>query len=137
MNKTVKEESNIIFFDGVCNLCNFWVKFVIRNDPSGIFHFSSLQSKFAKNFLEKKNIKFDFETIIFYSKGKISEESDAIVSILYIIGGFYRILSRLIKPIPINFRNSIYKLISKNRYQIFGKRKYCMIPDEKIKKRFR
>ncbi len=54
MNKTVKEESNIIFFDGVCNLCNFWVKFVIRNDPSGIFHFSSLQSKFAKNFLEKK-----------------------------------------------------------------------------------
>jgi predicted DCC family thiol-disulfide oxidoreductase YuxK len=86
--------------------------------------------------MEQKNIKLDFETIIFYSRGKISQESEAIVSILYVMGGFYRILSRLIKPIPINIRNLIYKLISKNRYQIFGKREHCMIPDDKIKQRF-
>ena len=136
MNKTVKEELNIIFFDGVCNLCNFWVKFVIKNDPNGIFYFSSLQSKFAKSFMQQKNIKLDFETIIFYSRGKISQESEAIESILYVMGGFYRILSRLIKPIPINIRNLIYKLISKNRYRIFGKRERCIIPDDKIKQRF-
>ena len=49
MTSNAKDKSNIIFFDGVCNLCNFWVKYVVRNDPEGIFCFSSLQSDFTEN----------------------------------------------------------------------------------------
>ena len=131
-----KNKSNIFFFDGVCNLCNFWVKYVIRNDPDGVFYFSSLQSEFANNFLTQNNINSDFETIIFFTNEKFFKESDAVVSILFKIGGFNRFLSRIIKPLPIKFRDSLYMFISRNRYRFFGKKEDCMVPNESIKKRF-
>ena len=83
-----KDKSNIIFFDGVCNLCNFWVKYVVRNDPHGVFYFSSLQSEFATNFLTQNDINSDFETIILFTEGRFLKESDAVVSILFKIGRF-------------------------------------------------
>ena len=116
MKSDAKDKSNIIFFDGVCNLCNFWVKYVVRNDPDGVFYFSSLQSEFAGNFLRQNNINSDFETIILFTEGRFLKESDAVVSILYKIGGFNRFLSRMIKPLPIKIRNALYKFISRNRY---------------------
>lgn len=131
-----KDKSNIIFFDGVCNLCNFWVKYVVRNDPDGVFYFSSLQSEFAANFLTQNNINSDFETIILFTEGRFLKESDAVVSILFKIGGFNRFLSRMIKPLPIKIRNALYKLISRNRYRLFGKQDDCVIPEEPIQKRF-
>ena len=131
-----KDKSNIIFFDGVCNLCNFWVKYVVRNDPDGVFYFSSLQSEFAANFLTQNNINSDFETIILFTEGRFLKESDAVVSILFKIGGFNRFLSRMIKPLPIKIRNALYKLISRNRYRLFGKQDDCVILEEPIQKRF-
>jgi predicted DCC family thiol-disulfide oxidoreductase YuxK len=136
MISDTKDKSNIIFFDGVCNLCNFWVKYVVRNDPDGVFYFSSLQSEFAGNFLRQNNINSDFETIILFTEGRFLKESDAVVSILYKIGGFNRFLSRMIKPLPIKIRNALYKFISRNRYLLFGKQDDCMIPGESIQKRF-
>jgi predicted DCC family thiol-disulfide oxidoreductase YuxK len=136
MISDAKDKSNIIFFDGVCNLCNFWVKYVFRNDPDGVFYFSSLQSEFASNFLTQNNINSDFETIIFFTEGRFLKESDAVVSILFKIGGFNRLLSRIIKPLPIKFRDGLYKFVSRNRYRIFGKKEYCVIPDQNVKKRF-
>ena len=136
MISDAKDKSNIIFFDGVCNLCNFWVKYVFRNDPDGVFYFSSLQSEFAANFLTQNNINSDFETIIFFTEGKFLKESDAVVSILFKIGGFNRLLSRIIKPVPIKFRDELYKFVSRNRYRLFGKKEYCVIPYQNVKKRF-
>lgn len=136
MISDTKDKSNIIFFDGVCNLCNFWVKYVVRNDPDGVFYFSSLQSEFAGNFLRQNNINSDFETIIFFTEGRFFKESDAVVSILFKIGGFNRLLSRIIKPLPIKFRDGLYKFVSRNRYRLFGKKEYCVIPDQNVKKRF-
>ena len=131
-----KDKSFIIFFDGVCNLCNFWVKYIVRNDPEGIFYFTSLQSDFSRNFLAQNNIKSDFETIIFFTQEKFLKESDAVVSILFKIGGFNRLLSRIIKLLPLKFRDGLYKFVSRNRYQLFGKKDHCMVPNESIKKRF-
>ena len=136
MKSDAKDKSNIIFFDGVCNLCNFWVKYVFRNDPDGVFYFSSLQSEFAANFLTQNNINSDFETIILFTEGRFLKESDAVVSILFKIGGFKRFLSRIIKPLPIKFRDCLYKFVSRNRYRLFGKKEYCVIPDRNVKKRF-
>ena len=136
MTSNAKDKSNIIFFDGVCNLCNFWVKYVVRNDPEGIFYFSSLQSHFTENFLSQNNINSDFETIIFFSEGRFLKESDAVISILFKIGGFNRLLSRIIKLLPLKFRDGLYKFVSRNRYKLFGKKEYCMVPNESIKKRF-
>ena len=136
MMRNAKDKSNIIFFDGVCNLCNFWVKYVVRNDPEGIFCFSSLQSDFTENFLSQNNINSDFETIIFFSEGRFLKESDAVISILFKIGGFNRLLSRIIKLLPLKLRDGLYKFVSGNRYQLFGKKEHCMVPNESIKKRF-
>ncbi len=136
MTRNAKDKSNIIFFDGVCNLCNFWVKYVLRNDPEGIFCFSSLQSDFTENFLSQNNINSDLETIIFFSEGKFLKESDAVISILFKIGGFNRLLSRIIKLLPPKFRNGLYNFISRKRYRLFGKKEHCMVPNESIKKRF-
>ena len=132
----VNDKSNIIFFDGVCNFCNFWVSFVIKNDPKGDFTFSSLQSDFAMNFLKKNGIKSDFQTIIFFSEGKFLTQSDAVLSILNKNGGFNKFLYQLIKPIPIRIRNGLYRFVARNRYQLFGKKGKCMVPNESIKKRF-
>lgn len=136
MTRNAKDKSNIIFFDGVCNLCNFWVKYVLRNDPEGIFCFSSLQSDFTENFLSQNNINSDLETIIFFSEGKFLKESDAVISILFKIGGFNRLLSKIIKLLPPKFRNGLYNFISRKRYRLFGKKEHCMVPNESIKKRF-
>ena len=136
MISDLNDKSNIIFFDGVCNLCNFWVKYVVRNDTDFVFYFSSLQSEFATNFLTENNIKSDFETIIFFTDGKFLKQSNAIVSILFKIGGFNRFLSRIIKHLPVKFRDGLYKFISRNRYQLFGKKEHCVIPDKNLNKRF-
>ncbi len=132
----VNDESNIIFFDGVCNLCNFWVGFVIKNDPKGNFTFASLQSDFAINFLKQNGIKSDFQTIILYTEGKFLTQSDAVISILYKNGGFNKFLSQLFQPTPLRIRNAIYRIVARNRYSIFGKREQCMIPSKSIKNRF-
>ena len=132
----VNDELNIIFFDGVCNLCNFWVKFVIRNDPEGDFRFASLQSDFAINFMKQNEIKSDFQSIILYTEGKFLIQSDAVLSILYINGGFNKFLSQLFQLIPLRIRNALYKFVARNRYYIFGKQEQCMIPDKFIKNRF-
>ena len=136
MISDLNDKSNIIFFDGVCNLCNFWVKYVVRNDPDFVFYFSNLQSEFATNFLTENNIKSDFETIIFFTDGKFLKQSNAIVSILFKIGGFNRFLSRIIKHLPVKFRDGLYKFISRNRYRLFGKKEHCVIPDQNLNKRF-
>ena len=136
MISDLNDKSNIIFFDGVCNLCNFWVKYVVRNDPDFVFYFSNLQSEFASNFLKENNIKSDFETIIFFTDGKFLKQSNAIVSILFKIGGFNRFLSRIIKQLPVKFRDGLYKFISRNRYRLFGKKEHCVIPDQNLNKRF-
>ena len=131
-----KDKSNIIFFDGVCNLCNFWVKYVVRNDPHGVFYFSSLQSEFATNFLTQNDINSDFETIILFKEGSFLKESDAVVSILFKIGRFNRFLSRILESLPVKLRDNFYRFISRNRYRLSGKREHCVIPDQNLNKRF-
>lgn len=131
-----KDKSNIIFFDGVCNLCNFWVKYLVRNDPHCVFYFSSLQSEFAANFLTQNNINSDFETIILFTEGRFLKESDAVISILFKIGGFNRFLSRILKSLPVKFRDNLYKFISRNRYRLCGKKEHCVIPNQNLNKRF-
>lgn len=132
----VNDGSNIIFFDGVCNLCNFWVRYVIKNDPRGDFTFASLQSNFAINFLKKNEIKSDFQTIVLYTEGKFLTQSDAVLSILYKNGGINKFLSQLFQPVPLIIRNGLYKFVARNRYHLFGKQEQCMIPNKSIKNRF-
>ncbi|MCI0751298.1 MAG: thiol-disulfide oxidoreductase DCC family protein [Flammeovirgaceae bacterium] len=127
---------NIIFFDGVCNLCNGAVQFIIKRDPKNKFRFASLQSDFAIRRLKDQGIDPQIsETIILLQNGKIFTKSRAALEISKRLSGLWPLLYSF-AIIPGFLRDSIYNLIARNRYRWFGKRDACMIPTPELKSRF-
>lgn len=120
-------ETSIIKFDGVCNLCNGFVQFVINRDKSAHFKFSTLQDSYD----DKK----EFQTIIFQNNEVIYEKSTAFLEIARKLNGLWPYLYLFIL-IPKPIRDFIYSIIAKNRYHWFGKREICMIPTPELKNRF-
>ena len=130
------ENRNIVFFDGLCNLCEASVQLIIKNDPKGHFHFSSLQSDFAKDFLGSKiSTLLDPKSIILWQNGKLFERSTAALKVAKKMSGFYPLLYILI-IIPRFIRNFFYDAVAKNRYDWFGKKDACMIPTAELRERF-
>lgn len=126
----------VILFDGVCNLCNSSVQFIIRHDPTGKFKFASLQSSFGQEQLKNFNIPSEaFNSVILISDGVAYERSDAALEIAKNLSGFWKKFY-LFRIVPRFLRNGIYDLVSKNRYRVFGKRDECMIPTPELKSRF-
>ena len=126
----------LILFDGVCNLCNSSVNFIIKRDKNNYFKFVSLQSDIAKkilvqnNFLNQKN-----ESIILIENNIIYQKSTAALKIAKHLSGIWKLFYIFILT-PKFIRNFFYDIIAKNRYKWFGKREVCMIPDEKVKEKF-
>ena len=132
------ESSNehIILFDGVCNLCNGLVKFIIKHDPKARFKFASLQSDAGQALLEKHKLSAkDFDSIIYLQDTSYYVKSSAVLHILKDMKGIWQLLYlTIITPSPI--RDFAYSIIAKYRYKIFGKRTVCMIPTPDVKSRF-
>lgn len=125
----------IVFFDGVCNLCNSSVQVIIRNDKNKIFRFASLQSDFTKQFLSEHHYQIKSDSIILFYGSKFYEKSSAALVIAKKLRfPFPLLLIFWIIPLPI--RNWMYSLIAKNRYRWFGKQESCMIPEAGLKSRF-
>ncbi len=125
----------IILFDGVCNLCNGFVDFIIRKDTNAVFRFASLQSAFGLKFQEEnKALLFGKDTVILVSEDGVFTESVAAIKILSSIKGFGFV--RFFKFLPISFNNLIYRFIARNRYLFFGKRNTCRVADSHMKGRF-
>lgn len=120
----------IVFFDGVCGLCNGFVDFLlprVRKRKIKDFYFSPLQGDFSKALLsEEKREKLD--SIIFYDYGSYFEKSEAVLRVFQSLGGAYRILAFLISLVPRLMRDRIYDWIAKNRYLWFGQRDSCRLP---------
>jgi predicted DCC family thiol-disulfide oxidoreductase YuxK len=126
----------VILFDGVCNLCNHSVQFIIRHDPVGQFKFAALQSPFGQEQLRKFGIPQEaLNSVILISKDAAFQRSDAALEIARYLTGMWRGLYYF-KVIPRFVRDWIYDRISKNRYSLFGKRDECMIPTPELKARF-
>jgi predicted DCC family thiol-disulfide oxidoreductase YuxK len=126
----------IVFFDGVCNLCNRSVNFLIKNDKKGVLKFASLQSEFAKKTLPKTLLNNkDLDSILFYTEGKYYEKSNAILKLCKILGGFFYVFQfgYLLPPF---LRNGLYMLIANNRYRWFGTTAQCRVPTTDLKERF-
>ncbi len=117
----------IVFFDGVCSLCNFSVDSLIKLDRKKILKYSSLQGESAKKLLNAKDVK-ELKSIIFYNEGSIYKESEAVAQILISLGGIHKISGNIIHYTPNVISNSFYRLISKYRYKLFGKRETCRLP---------
>jgi len=134
-----EEHNNIIFFDGLCNLCNGFIDFVIKRDKKREIKYTSLQSAFAIEFLKKNNIKIDtvnLGTIYFFSDGIIYDKSTAVLKVVRHFGGGYSFFSKLFLILNKRLRNVFYNLIAKNRYIFFGKKDTCRMPTNEERKQF-
>lgn len=131
------QEKYLIVFDGVCNLCNWAVHFVIQRDPKAKFLFIPLQSQYGRQLSLMHQLKYEkTDSIQLIKNGSLFIESDAIFEIIKELTGLWRYLIFL-KFCPRFIRNYIYRWIAKNRYQIFGKKETCMLPTPDIWKRFK
>ena len=132
----MSESNPIILFDGVCNLCNKTVQFVIKKDREKKFRFASLQGSSGQRILKDLKIPADiFHSFILLEDDKVYERSTAALRLLKLLGRgwqFFYIFILLPKPI----RDGIYNWISRNRYKWFGKKDSCMIPEGGVKDRF-
>ncbi len=130
------ENKSIILFDGVCNLCNNSVQFIIKKDKKQRFLYASLQSDAAQSILLQFQLKnSDFDSIILIENGKVYQKSTAILKITKHLSGIWKLSYGFI-IIPKFIRDFIYNTIAKNRYKWFGKREVCMIPTKELKMRF-
>ncbi len=130
------ESKSIILFDGVCNLCNASVNFVIKHDKKAQFLFASFQSDVAKEIMLHFNLKnLNEDTVILVEGYKICDKSTAALKITKRLDGGFKVFYAFI-IIPKFLRDWIYSFIAKNRYDWFGKRESCMIPSAKLKNRF-
>jgi len=130
------EEKQIILFDGVCNFCNFWVNFVIKRDKKDLFRFVALQSEKTKELIG--NFNFDsskLDTFILVAGNKIFTKSTAALMICKQLDGLIKILYPCI-ILPKFFRDFIYDLVAKNRYNLFGRKESCRVPTEEEKLKF-
>lgn len=126
----------VILFDGVCNLCNGFIQFIIKRDPEAKFRFAALQSDFAKDELQKRNINPNvINTVIFLDQNLTYTQSTAALEIAKKLGKGWQLLYPLIL-LPTSFRDFVYKLVAKNRYKWFGQKDSCMIPTPELKSRF-
>jgi predicted DCC family thiol-disulfide oxidoreductase YuxK len=127
--------SPIILFDGVCNLCNGAVQFVISNDPNKVFKFASLQSEFAQDFLKNHQLPTQkFDTLILIENDKVFVKSKAVFKIVKYLPKYNWL--RIFSFLPIVVSDFFYDIVSKNRLKWFGQRDSCWLPTEDLKERF-
>jgi predicted DCC family thiol-disulfide oxidoreductase YuxK len=127
---------NILLFDGVCNLCNGLVHFIIKRDKKGIFKFASLQSDAGQQLLERFGLLGnEFESFVLIQGDQYYLKSTAALKMLQQLGGVWVIFNVFIW-IPRFLRDFLYDIMAKTRYRIFGKREECMIPTPQLKARF-
>ncbi len=135
MAKYESTNAAVILFDGVCNLCNWTVKFIYKRDKKKKFRFASFQSEFSKRLLDKRTAETNFDSVILFHNNNFFTKSDAVIEISSLLGFPWNIL-RIFKILPSAFRDTFYDFIANNRYKWFGKMDACMIPSGKIKDLF-
>lgn len=133
------QNTNIVFFDGVCNLCNGFIDFLITRDHHKQLYYCSLQTDKAKEILGANAIEISADslsTIYFYSDGQIMQKSTAILKMLKKLSGGYRIMASVLLVIPRPVRDFMYMRIANNRYLFFGKKSTCRLPSPEERAQF-
>jgi len=130
------DPSPIVLFDGVCNLCNASVNFIIDRDPSGVFRFASLQSPSGKELLERFGVPTDtYYSLVLIHGDHLFVRSTAALRIAARLRGPWRLLYALML-VPRPVRDRIYDWIARNRYKWFGQAEACRIPTPELRSRF-
>jgi len=132
------EQANhpVIIFDGVCNLCNGSVQFVIRRDKQRRFRFASLQSDYGQQVLAAHQLPtHTFNSFLLLDNGKLYTKSTAALRVFKHLKGIWPLFYGLI-IIPRFIRDGVYNWIARNRYKWFGKQEACMIPTPELRQLF-
>lgn len=135
--KRILKHKQLILFDGVCNLCNSSINYVIKHDKRDVFMFAPLQSVVGNEIIQKFNLNTsETDSILLYSEVKgLKIKSSAALAIASKLG-FPRNLMTIFYIIPPFIRNWVYDYIAKNRYKWYGKKHACMTPTPELKKKF-
>jgi predicted DCC family thiol-disulfide oxidoreductase YuxK len=137
MNRGELEQQRIILFDGICNLCNGSVIFVIKREKNPTFKFASIQSDTGKELLEWWRLPKGYnQAVVLIENGKAYLGSTAALKIGQELIFPWSLLAHIGFVFPKFIRDWVYKQIAGHRYQWFGKRDVCMVPSENLKARF-
>ncbi|HKP81917.1 MAG TPA: thiol-disulfide oxidoreductase DCC family protein [Pyrinomonadaceae bacterium] len=132
----------ILFYDGVCGLCNTLVQFLLKHDKRGRLRFASLQSDFAERVLHRHGFDpKDLDTLHVVENyeqpdERVLQRSDAILRAGRELGGHWSVLAGIAKIVPRPLRDIAYRFVAQNRYRVFGKYETCMLPDPNQRSRF-
>jgi len=131
------KDKKIILFDGVCNLCNASVQFVIKRDTKDVFRFVPLQSDLGNKILNHIGINREqTDSIVLYEPGKAYfYKAEAALKIINEFGGLYYLLN-ILQIFPKFISNAVYDYIAKNRYHWYGKQESCMMPTPELAAKF-
>lgn len=130
------ENGAVVLFDGVCNLCNGSVQFIVRHDPAGRFRFASLQSEAGQALLRRHGLDpDDLFSVILVEGGRAYARSDAALRIARGLSGPLKAAGAL-RVVPRPLRDAVYGWVARNRYRWFGRREACMIPTPELRARF-
>jgi predicted DCC family thiol-disulfide oxidoreductase YuxK len=124
----LSEGDQVILFDGVCKLCNGWVRFILRFDTRRHFKLCAVQSEEGQAILEWFGYPTEtFETMLLVQGNRVLEKSDSFLMVMAQLP-FPWWLLRVLKLFPKRFRDWFYDRIALNRYWLFGKYDICLLP---------
>ena len=127
---------SLVLFDGVCNLCNGVVRFIIPRDPHGRFRFAALQSAAARRVIEEHGAPDPLpDAIVLVEDGRLYTRSTAALRIARRLT-FPWPLAALFLAVPRPLRDRVYALVASRRYRWFGRRETCMVPTPELRARF-
>ena len=135
--KNLPPKKKIILFDGVCNLCDSAVQFVIQHDTKDVFRFVALQSELGQEILHHIGINpNNIDSIILYEPGiAYYYKSQAALQIAKSLGGYFH-FGTIFRIIPTRISNQLYDYIAKNRYKWYGKKDNCLVPTKELQSKF-
>lgn len=126
----------VVLFDGVCNLCSFWVRFAIARDPAARLRFAPVQSDLGQDFLRRRSLPTDvFESFYLIEDGHVYEKSAAFLRMVRHLRRPWPLL-RAARILPRPLRDWLYDRIARNRYRLFGRRSSCLMPSPEVASRF-
>ena len=131
------QDKKIILFDGVCNLCDSSVQYVIKHDKKDLFRFVSLQSELGQKILKHIGINpMHIDSIVLYEPGiSYYYKSTAALHIAKGLSGIFT-LGTIFTILPTGLRDFVYDYLAKNRYKLYGQKETCMIPSPELKAKF-
>jgi len=130
-------ETPLILFDGVCNLCNAWVRFVVRHDSTGIFRFAAQQSSIGQTLIQKHfSGSQRLPSVIMIRSDAVYTESTAVLEICAQLALPWSWIALMLRIVPRQLRDVGYRFVVRHRYRWFGRTDMCQVPSVEMRSRF-